>query len=137
LAQICFNAANLAISAGLAVLVVQPQILGLPAQPLLISLMLAASVSYFVNTALVSVVLTLVERKSFAEVWRYWCLGSLPYYLVGAIIVASTLSAKNPVSSVVAILIVPSILLATMYYRFSLRSVGGHAIQSEGVSHVR
>ena len=36
----------------------------------MIPLILGASVVYFVNTALVSVVLTLVERGSFAEVWK-------------------------------------------------------------------
>jgi hypothetical protein len=137
LLQICFNAANLTISSCSAVLVVQPQILGLPAQPLLIALMLGASVCYFVNTALVSVVLTLAERKSFAEVWKHWCLGSLPFYLVGAAIVAATLSAQSPVSLVATILVTPPILLTTMYYRLWLRDGSGSAIQSRGISRGR
>jgi surface polysaccharide O-acyltransferase-like enzyme len=101
----------------------------------MISLILGASVVYFVNTALVSVVLTLVERGSIAEVWKHWCLGSLPYYIVGAMIVAATINAQNRVSTVAAVLIAPSILLTTMYYRFWLRPPVEQPIQSQEMSH--
>jgi hypothetical protein len=62
LIQVCFNGANLALSASAGLVVVQRRIPGLTEQPLMILLILGASVVYFVNTALVSVVLTLVER---------------------------------------------------------------------------
>ncbi len=132
--QVCFNAANLAISACAGFPIIQRQIPGLTEQPLMISLILGASVVYFVNTALVSVVLTLVERGSIAEVWKNWCLGSLPYYIVGAMIVAATISAQNRVSAVATILIAPSILLTTMYYRFWLGRAVEQPIQSQEMS---
>jgi hypothetical protein len=119
--QICFNAANLSMSACSAVLVVQRQIPGSP-QPLIVSLILAASICYFVNTALVSTVLALIERKTFSEVWNHWCLGSLPFYVIGAMIVVGVLSAQNPVSLAAAILMFPAILLTTIYYRMWLVS---------------
>ena len=74
-------------------------------------------------------------RGSLAEVWKHWCLGSLPYYIVGAMIVAATISAQNRVSTVAAILIAPSILLTTMYYRFWLRPAVEQPIQSQEMSH--
>ena len=134
LVQVCFNAATLSLSCAVAHLIVQPQILGLSPKPLLISLVLAASVMYFMNTALVSVVLTLVQRESLTEVWKHWCLGSLPFYLVGAIIVAATLSAESPVTSLVALLVAPAILLTTIYFRISLRSPVNGLLHSQGAS---
>jgi hypothetical protein len=133
--QVCFNAANLALSACAGYPIIQRQIPGLAEQPLMISLILGASVVYLVNTALVSVVLTLVERGSIVEVWKHWCLGSLPYYIVGAMIVAATISAQNRVSTVAAVLIAPSILLTTMYYRFWLRPAVEQPIHPQEMSH--
>jgi hypothetical protein len=135
--QVCFNAATLSLSCLAAHLVVQPQILGFTAQPLLISLALAASVMYFANIVLVSVVLTLVQHESLTEVWKHWCLGSLPFYLVGAMIVAATLTAQNPVSLSVAIMVTPAILLTTVYYRVWFRNDGSRSIQSNGAPRVR
>lgn len=120
--QVCFNASNLALSAWAGLLIVQGQIPVLGQQPLMLGLILAASVVYVINTALVSVVLMLVERGSFGAIWKHWCLGSLPYYVLGAIIVGAAISAGLPVSEVAALLIAPSILLSTLYYRFWLSS---------------
>jgi hypothetical protein len=120
--QVCFNAASLSMSSSAAHLVVQPEILGLPAKPLLISLTLGASVMYLVNTGLVSVVLTLVQRESLVEVWKHWCVGSLPFYLVGALIVAVPLSVDRQVTSTIALLMAPAILLAAIYFRIIFRS---------------
>jgi hypothetical protein len=129
--QVCFNAGNLALSACAGFPIIQRQIPGLAQQPLMISLILGASVVYFVNTALVSVVLTLAERGSIAEVWKHWCLGSLPYYIAGAMIVAAAINAQNRVSAATTILIAPSILLMTMYYRFWLGRAVEQPIQSQ------
>ncbi len=135
LAQVLFNAATLSMSCSIAHLIVQPEILGLTAQPLLISLTLGASIMYFVNTALVSVILTLVQRESLTAVWKHWCLGSFPFYLVGAIIVAATLSSGRQVTSVVALLVTPAILLITVYFRFVFRSRSNVVLHPQGASH--
>jgi biotin transporter BioY len=89
---------------------------------------------YVVNTALVSVVLTLVQRESLTEVWKHWCLGSLPFYLVGVIIVAATLSAERQVTSEAALLVAPAILLTTIYFHIALRSPNNGLPYSQGVS---
>jgi hypothetical protein len=135
LIQVCFNGANLALSACAGIVVVQRRIPGVADQPLIILLILAATVVYFVNTALVSVVLMLVERESFAQVWKHWCLGSLPYYIVGAMIVAGAINSENPVSAAGAVLLAPSILLTTIFYHLWLRPATPQAIPSQEVPH--
>ena len=115
--QVCFNGANMLLSAAAAYLFVERQVAGLTAQPLLIGLILGASAFYVVNTALVAAVITLVERGSMAEIWKHWCLGSLPYYLAGAVIACGTINAAAPVTAVVALLVAPPILLTTAYFR--------------------
>jgi len=115
--QVCFNGANMLLSTAAAYVFVERQVAGLTAQPLLIGVILGASAFYIVNTALVATVITLVERGSIAEIWKHWCLGSLPYYLAGAVIACGTISAAAPVTTVVALLVAPPILLATAYFR--------------------
>jgi hypothetical protein len=120
--QVLFNAATLSLSSSAAHLIVQPQILDLAPQPLMISLALAAAAMYVINTVLVSIVLTLVQRESLREVWKHWCLGSLPFYGAGVIIAAAALSAERQLTAVAALLVAPAILLTTIYFRFALRS---------------
>jgi hypothetical protein len=79
---------------------------------------------YVVNTVLVSVVLTLVQRGSLTEVWKHWCLGSLPFYGVGVVIATAALSAERQLTSAAALLVAPAILLTTIYFRMALRSPG-------------
>jgi hypothetical protein len=138
LIQVCFNAANLSLSSCAGLIVIQRQMPGLTDQPILISLILGASVVYFVNTALVSVVLTLVERGSFADIWKHWCLGSMPYYLIGAMIVAAAVSTNSPVSMSAAILLAPPILLVTLWYHIWLHQAAVQQIparEAAGISH--
>jgi hypothetical protein len=138
LIQVCFNAANLTLSSCAGLVVIQREIPGLTDQPFLISLILGASVVYFVNTALVSVVLTLVERGSFADVWKNWCLGSLLYYVVGAMIVAAARTTDNQVSTTAAILLTPPILLITLWYHLWLRQAAVQRIpaqEAQGMTH--
>jgi hypothetical protein len=126
--QVVFNAANMMISTACAFAFIHQgaavsQIPGFSDQPLIILLILGASVYYAVNTGLVSVVLTLVESKPLSDIWGHWCLWSLPYYIVGALIAAATLSAQNHLSLWVVGMVCPSVLLATVYYRFWLKSI--------------
>lgn len=115
--QVCFNGANMLLSTAAAFVFVERQVAGLTSQPLLIDLILGASAFYIVNTALVAGVITLVERGSIAEIWKHWCLGSLPYYLAGAVIACATISVVPSVTTVVALLVAPAMLLATAYFR--------------------
>lgn len=118
--QVAFNAANMMISTASAFAFIHREVLGLAEQPLMILLILGASVYYTVNTGLVSVVVTLVDAKPLNDVWRHWCLRSLPYYVGGSLIACATLSAQNQLSVWVVVMVCPSVLLITICYRYWL-----------------
>lgn len=120
--QICFNAANVSLSAAAGFVFIQRLLPGLEVQPRVLCFILGACVYYFVNTGLVSLVLTLVEGGSVFGIWKHWCLGSLPYYLVGTLIAGATLSASNATTIAVVFLVAPAMLLTTIYYRLWVRS---------------
>jgi hypothetical protein len=122
LSQIEFNAANTIISTAVAFAVINRQVPGLTDQPLVILLVLGASVYYLVNTGLVSIVLALVESKPLAFVWRRWCLASLLFYIVGALIAGAAMSSLRQVTPSAVLLICPSILPITIYYRYWLKT---------------
>jgi hypothetical protein len=120
--QIAFNAANMMIGTACAFAFIHRQVPVLAEQPLIILLILGASVYYVVNTGLVAIVLTLIDQKPLTDVCRHWCLGSLPYYILGALIAGATLTAQNQLSMWVVGMVCPSLLLITFYYRSWLRS---------------
>jgi hypothetical protein len=95
---------------------------GLTDQPLAILLIPGASAYYLVNTGLVSIVLALVESKPLASVWRRWCLASLLYYIVGALIAGATVGSLRQITPSAVVLVCPSILLITIYYRYWLKT---------------
>jgi hypothetical protein len=121
--QVAFNVANMMIGTASAFAFIHREVPGLTNQPLLILLILGASVYYVVNTGLVAVVLTLVDSKPLSAVWRHWCLGSLPYYIFGALIAGAALSVQNQLSMWVVGMVCPSLLLITFYYRYWLKSL--------------
>jgi hypothetical protein len=95
---------------------------GLTGAPPVILPILGASAYYLVNTSLVSIVLALVECKPLASVWRRWCLASLLYYSVGALIAGATVVSLGQITPSAAVLICPSILLVSLYYRYWLKT---------------
>jgi hypothetical protein len=120
--QICFNVANLLLSAASGFVVIQRLAPGLGEKPQFLCFLLGAAVYYLVNTGLVSGVLTLVHGGSIIGIWSQWFLSSLPYYLVGALIVGAVVSANSAASLAMIIVISPPLLLATLYYRVWLGS---------------
>jgi hypothetical protein len=121
--QVAFNASNMIISTALAFAVIHREVPGLSDQPLMMLLMLGSSVYYVVNTVMVSIVVTLVDGKPLSQVWRHWCLRSLPYYLFGAVIAGATVSVQDRASMLVVGMACPSVLLMTVYYRYWLKSL--------------
>ena len=113
LTKLFFNGANMGLSAAAGYVFVQHSIPGLADQPALLCLMLGAVAFYTVNTGLVSVVMALTENTSLSAVWKNWCVGCLPYYVVGVLLTDAT----DPVAQVLAAVIIPSVLLATWCYR--------------------
>lgn len=124
--KVCFNGANMALATAAGYAFVQHIIPGLEEQPVLLCLALGAAAFYVVNTGLVSIVVALTEQRSLSATWRNWCVGSLPYYVVGVLFTDAT----DPVAQVLAAMIVPSILIATYCYRWrdDMRAVSGSAI---------
>jgi hypothetical protein len=119
--QIAFNAANMTICAACAFVFIHREA-PLTQALLLVLLILGTAMYYVVNTGLVAMVVTLVDSKPLKEVWRHWCLGSLAYYILGALIACATLSTQNQLSMRVLGMVCPSLLLITVYYRYWLKS---------------
>ena len=114
LVKVAFNGANMGLAASAAYVFVQRMIPGFADQPALLCLIVGAAAFYVVNTGLVSVVLTLTQPgSSLAAIWKNWCLGCLPYYVVGVLLTDAT----DPLAQVLIAVIVPSILIGTFYYR--------------------
>ena len=111
--KVCFNAANMGLSGAAGAVFVQRSIPGLTEQPSLLCMLLGAAAFYLVNSGLITVVLALTEHRCFGATWKTWCVGCLPYYVVGVLLTDAT----DPVAQVLAAVIIPSILLATYYYR--------------------
>jgi hypothetical protein len=118
LVKIAFNASNLALSTASAYAFVQGKIPALAGQAPIVGIILGAAVFYLVNTALVSTVVALAECGSLSAVWKGWCYGALPYYMVGVLITG----AANPVVQALSLVTIPAILLATIYLRYGSRT---------------
>ena len=121
--QVDFNAANYMISSAAAFVFIHRELPGLAEQPLVLVLILGSSVYYMVNTALVSIVMTLIDGKRLSQVWRHWCLASLPYYMFGAVIASISVSVPTQSSIWFVGMGCPTIVLMTLYYRYWLRSL--------------
>ena len=77
--------------------------------------------SYFaVNTGMVSLVLSLLEKRSFANVWRQCYLWSFPYYLVGAAIAGAITFTSRTVGWKPSLLMLPLMYMVYVYYRLYL-----------------
>ena len=76
-----------------------------------------AAVSYFlVNTGSVSIVISLVEKKSVLRLWRETYVWSLPYYLVGAGCVGIVHYMNGKLGWQASVLILPGVYLAYRMY---------------------
>ena len=91
-----------------------------------------AAVSYFVvNTGLVSVVISLVEKKSVASLWRETYIWSLPYYLVGAACVGLVHYMNGKLGWQASVLILPGVYLAYRMYETYQDKLKAEQKQSE------
>jgi len=103
----------MALATAAAYVFVQGVVPGLAERPALLRMLLGAAAFYVANTGLVTVVVALTEHSSFSAVWKNWCAGSLPYYVVGVLLTDAT----DPVAQVLAAVIIPIVLLATYCHR--------------------
>jgi hypothetical protein len=123
LVQVLFNMANLAISVRLCFLVAGGlSSAGLQAsQPA--ALALIAAVFFFVNTILVSGVLSLLEGKPLREVGQQWYLWAFPYYLIGAALIALLPLSGQSRAPESWLILLPLLYLVHFYYGLTLRSL--------------
>src|SRR5262249_28150026 len=112
--QVLFNIGALITSIGVSFAiahVVVPQA-SLPAR-----LSMAVGAYFLANTGMVSMVLSLVEGRPFANVWRQCCRWSLPYYAVGALIACAVLLSSRVVGWQLSLTILPVMYLVYSLYR--------------------
>src|SRR5216684_6508490 len=94
--QVLFNISTLVVSVAIAFLVSHALVQGTNQ---LVLLVVAVCVYFLLNTGMISLVLSLVDGKSFSEVWRQCYLWSFPYYLVGAAIAGGIVLSYVPVAN--------------------------------------
>ena len=117
LLQAGFNLGNLAVSTGAAWLALHL----LPAEPVL-ALALATAVYFFVNTILVSGVLSLLQGQPLRAVIEPWYLWSFSYYLIGAVAVGLLPAHGTAVPAPAWLLLLPVLYLAHFYYGLDHRT---------------
>lgn len=88
--QVLFNIANLSLSAGTCVAAYDFLAQRVEYPPALLCAM--AALYFAMNTFLVSVIVSLVERKPLAEVYESWYFWSFAYYLAGAAVLGMALA---------------------------------------------
>ena len=87
---------------------------------LAVMLVVAVCAYFLLNTGMISLVLSLVEGKSFPEVWRQCYLWSFPYYLAGAAIAGAIVISNQTVGWQPSLLMLPMMYMVYSYYRLYL-----------------
>lgn len=110
-AQILFNAANVAFSAGLCYYLVRTWLPDSITKYEPVAVVVAACVYFVVNTLLVSGVLALLQGKRVGEVSLQWYFWSFPYYLVGVALVGLIPSFGRPAGGEAWLILLPLLYL--------------------------
>jgi len=129
--QILFNMANLAVSIAAAFWLAR-QVLAGHGIPAPASLAMVAFVYFVINTGLVSGVLSLLQDQPLRETWEQWYEWSLPYYLLGAVVVGflpQDGSLPGPESLLLAL---PLLYLLHFFYGLASGKRAGAPRASEG-----
>jgi len=85
--------------------------------PGLPTLALSAALFYSVNTALVSLVIALTQQKTLTDVWNICYLWTLPYYLLGALVVAGADASRTRFGWNTSLLLLPLMYMVYRHYR--------------------
>jgi hypothetical protein len=118
--QVLFNGACLTVCAAAAFWVSHsvPAMLGL--NSLAATMVLGASVYMVLNTGLVSLVVSLVERSSLKQVWPSCYEWTFPYFLVGAAVAGLASAAGHGTNLGTTLLVVPVLYFVYVYYRMHI-----------------
>jgi hypothetical protein len=90
---------------------------------LLVLLVVAVCAYFLLNTGMISLVLSLVDGKSFREVWRQCYLWTFPYYLAGAAIAGAIVASNRTMGWQPSLLMLPMMYMVYSYYRLYLLQV--------------
>ena len=113
--QVLFNAANVAISAGICFIIARVWLVtGMVRYPLAV-MVLVACAYFLINTLLVSGVLALLQSKPLAEVSSQWYVWSFPYYLIGVVLVELVPAPGHAVAGEAWLVLVPMVYLVHFF----------------------
>ncbi|HEY3740413.1 MAG TPA: HD domain-containing phosphohydrolase [Bryobacteraceae bacterium] len=115
-AKVIFNVSCIALSSLLAFRAFHSRWLSLAGGEFPFQLALAACTYFFVNTGAVSIVISLVEKKSVLRLWRETYIWSLPYYLLGAACVGLVHFLNGRFGWQASVLVLPGVYLAWRMY---------------------
>jgi hypothetical protein len=122
--QVLFNSACLGLSTAGAYMVSRWVMEPWLGHSLVGTLAVATLVLYGSNTAMVAVVLALVERKPLGAMWQYCYFWSCPYYLVGAAAAGLMMSACRTAGWLPSLLVLPLMALVYVSYRVHVLEAG-------------
>lgn len=122
--QVAFNAASMAIAAGVSHGVAQ-RLTAMGGADVLTVVLGAAGVALLItNTLLISTILCLIQERPFHTVWRAVQLWAVPYYLAGGVLASVWARSEFTVSSGVTILAAASVYLLSVCYNELSLSIG-------------
>jgi MASE9 len=120
LQQILFNIANLVVSIAVAFALARGVFAG-HGIPVPASLALVAFVYFVVNTGLVSGVLSMLQDQPLRKTWEQWYEWSLPYYLLGAVLVGLIPFSGRFPGPESLLLLVPLLYMVHFFYSLTSR----------------
>ena len=124
LVQTAFNISALVLSITLAVWASAWVMGSWSQQARLVSIAAAASIYYLSNTLLVSGIICLVEHKPLAALWSNCYFWTLPYYLIGGLLMLFAAETAIRVDWPPSLLILSMMLLVYRYYKMWLARSG-------------
>jgi hypothetical protein len=117
LVQALFNISTLVTSIAITFAVSRALDLG---RNLPVQLAVAVCTFFLLNTGMVSLVLSLIEKQPLQKVWRQCYLWSFPYYLAGAAIACAITISGRTVGWKPSLLILPLMYMIYSFYRLYL-----------------
>src|SRR2546425_207262 len=120
LVQVLFNAACLTVCTAAAFWTSHGVLAMLGLNSLGAMMVLGACVYVVLNTGLVSLVISLAERRPLKQVWPSCYEWTFPYFLVGAAVAGLASAAGRGTSLGMTLLVVPVMYLVYVYYRMQI-----------------
>src|SRR6266851_901627 len=118
--QVLFNAACLTVCTAAAFWTSHGVLAMLGLNSLVAMMVLGACVYVVLNTGLVSLVISLAERRPLKQVWPSCYEWTFPYFLVGAAVAGLASAAGHGTNWGVTLLVVPVMYFVYVYYRMHI-----------------